>query len=483
MIEEKDSILPVIHFETGDEWSEVLHVSEPHLDARGVNRLRPVLEGIVKTVAVERHYIDKDYRDTFSYYHSKRFRTPDSRCIRLHFFSEKIHKDELHDSNRAPEAYLGYSVIRPTRPNCVGRTLLRPPLKLVKNAHIRLCSEKVNLQGLLLEVEGFPFISQDADVTVCAQSALWVTLRYFSNRYDRYGEIHPYQISALTTDYSLGRLFPSEGLTVWQMAEALRRHRFEPLIYSRERHKDQFEHLLYTYIESGIPCLIGFNDHVVSGFGHRSELDASIIPNDGGTHFSSRFNQGFVICDDNYFPYQSLNRNGEAEPLDSRYRFSDIHTFIAPLPDKVFLTAEGFEQQVKEVTAKFFSPRKAPLDQTLVCRLLLTTGSSFKSKLSLRGMGHPLVQRLYRELPLPHFIWVCEISTPEDYAKGKIWGEILWDATFNPHEIEGLIAFHLPDNLFIDVGGPLNRPQSLKKLDLPDSRAYDLYVNNLKNLN
>src|SRR5690606_25999818 len=147
--------------------------------------------------------------------------------------------------------YLGYAVIRPTRPNCLGRTMLRPPPWLRKNAHIRVCSEKVNVQGIDLNVEAFPFISQDVDVTVCAQSALWVALRYFSNRYKQYSEIHPYQIGSLTTDYSLGRLFPSDGLQMWQMAEALRRRRFEPLIYSRARHTDNFEHLLYTYIESG----------------------------------------------------------------------------------------------------------------------------------------------------------------------------------------------------------------------------------------
>jgi hypothetical protein len=78
--------------------------------------------------------------------------------------------------DRAKAAYLGYSVIRPVKPNCIGRTLL---------THARR-TEAVHLLGRQLEVEGFPFISQDSDATVCAESALWKLLRYYSNRYHLY---------------------------------------------------------------------------------------------------------------------------------------------------------------------------------------------------------------------------------------------------------------------------------------------------------
>ncbi len=183
--------------------------------------------------------------------------------------------------------------------NLLRRTLIAPVWSRMGEAHIRTCSEKVHLLGHALHIEGFPFISQDADVTVCAQSALWTVLRYFSNRYSRYGEIHPFQIGQLTKDYSIGRMYPSDGLTMWQMAEALRQHHFEPLIYSRYQHKEQFEHLLYTYIESGIPCLVGFLDHVVSAYGHFSDIRASQIVDDNQWHYSSEFNQGLVISDGN----------------------------------------------------------------------------------------------------------------------------------------------------------------------------------------
>jgi hypothetical protein len=63
---------------------------------------------------------------------------------------------------------------------------------------------------------------------------------------------------------------------------------------------------------------------------------------------------------------------------------------------------------------------------------------------------------LYRELPLPHFIWVCEIAITEEYtAKQEIRGEILWDATRNAYEPDGLIALHYPELLILDVGSEI----------------------------
>lgn len=191
---------------------------------------------MARSVVVERHYIDRDYRDTFSQFHSKRFSTPDSRCVRLHFFDAPIGRDSMQDQDTLQPHYLGYSIIRPTRPNCIGRTLVKPESRPSARGSTCLCREAVSIQGTELKIEGFPFISQDADVTVCAQAALWMVARYFSDRYPIYRETYPVQIGTLTRDYSVGRLFPSSGLYVWQLAEALRRLGFAPLLYSRDQY-------------------------------------------------------------------------------------------------------------------------------------------------------------------------------------------------------------------------------------------------------
>ena len=243
MIYHENGLLPVIAFDNQHDWETLqLHCS-PWLDKPGLERIRRAASK-ARTVAIERHYIDKDYRDAFSNYYSKRFNTPDARCIRLHFFSELFTGEDLTNAARIQSSYLGYSVIRPTKPNCVGRSMLSPNARAGTTGAICLCKESISIQGTELEVRGFPFTSQDAEVSVCAQASVWMLARYFSNRFSVYPEVYPHQVGMLTKDYSIGRLFPSSGLYVWQMAEALRRIGFFPVVYGRKQYKAQFERLL-----------------------------------------------------------------------------------------------------------------------------------------------------------------------------------------------------------------------------------------------
>lgn len=173
MIHEEKSLLPIVQFDATDGWDQIRTLCPGYLDLPGQQRLESALKAKTQSVAIEFHYIDKDYRDTFSNFHSKRFSTPVSRCIRLHFFDRAVTHDELKNSEAVQPYYLGYSVIRPTRPNCIGRTLIDLKNYDGLGAYVCSCREKVSLQGTELMAEGFPFISQDGDATVCAQSQLF----------------------------------------------------------------------------------------------------------------------------------------------------------------------------------------------------------------------------------------------------------------------------------------------------------------------
>ena len=489
MIDGSNGFLPLLTFDGTDSWDTLQRLAAPDLDRNGIARLRKALSGAVKTVAVERHYIDKDYRDTFSNFYAKRFNTPDSRCVRLHFFRHDGRREDLKRAEKIQADYLGYAVIRPTRPNCLGRTMLAPEGRKSFSGSLCLCEETVTLQGTELMVRGFPFISQDADVTVCAHSALWMLVRYYSNRYALYPETRPYELARLTEDYTLGRWYPSSGLYVWQMTEALRRLGFNPVTYSREHFQRGFIHYLYTYIESGIPVIMATEKHALVAFGHQSEyIQPESSP--GEISFSSQFNRAFVVNDDNQFPYQLLRiqeQKKRSKGVESEFGFKDVVSFIAPLAEKIFLPAESFQKVVtkllahKDVGCQARSPRLSAAP--LVLRLFLTTARSFKKRLTKRGMGHPDVEELYRNLPLPHFIWVCEISHMEDYTKNHmIHGEILWDATRNAYEPEGWIAIHYPEALMVDLGSAQNQQQQLTEFPLQNSQVYPLYRNNLRDV-
>ncbi len=488
MITSENGFFPIVTFDRSDSWPTLLKVAGRHLDQRGLCRLSQVLGDKCQCVVVEREYIDRDFRDTFSHFHSKRFSTPLSRCVRMHFFSKPMTEAEIASGNEEVQnAYLGYSVIRPTKPNCVGRTLLAHSLRLHIGAHLATCEEKVHLLGTRLVVEDFPFISQDGDATVCAESALWMLFRYYSNRYALYSEILPFQITKLAHHHAAGRrIYPSAGLYSWQLAEALRLQQFSPIVYSRDQFPGSFDHFLYTYIESGLPVLATLPGHVVVLYGHASEYTVPAPTVDKQFIYSSHFNRSFVISDDNCFPYQILLAMGPNAREESQYYGGMIDQFIVPLPEKVFLTAEQAQTAIEAVLN---SPRvglsTSPTltGKSLVFRLFLTSARSLKGKLRKRGMGNELVERIYRALPMPHFVWICEIAECCGYAvEKKILGEVIWDATRNAHEPDGWIACHLPESLAVDLGSALNCPQQLQTYPLSTHNSYSLLESNLHSL-
>jgi hypothetical protein len=485
------AVYPVLNLDAVDGWEALISLTDDFLDMRGLNRLVRIMDGRCAAVVVEREYIDKDYRDTFANFHAKRFSTPPSRCVRLHFFRDPIRQEQLQEGSCFCDGndYLGYSVIRATRPNSIGRTFLSHTLRLNPDSHLCLCEERVQVRGERLFVKGFPFISQDADATVCAESSLWMILRYLSNRYPNYAETLPFQITQLASNHAVGsRVFPSSGLFSWQLAEALRLRNVSPLVYARQRYPDTFEHLLYTYVESGFPILTTVKGHVFVSYGHGSNFSQCPVAPQGTFRYTSCFNESLTICDDNHFPYQTLWKDHAlASPHCSPYQFADIQEFIVPLPEKVFLSAEQAQVAIERVLrdpATGLSQLSPSLDgEDLTLRLFLTTGRALKSKLTERGMGDVEVAALYRQLPLPHFIWVCEISvTPEYQNDYKIRGEVIWDATRNAHEPNGWVALHYPEILILDVGSTFNKRQKLLKIPLSKSVPYRLFQSNLNPL-
>ena len=122
-------------------------------------------------------------------------------------------------------------------------------------------------------------------------------------------------------------------------------------------------------------------------------------------------------------------------------------------------------------------------NQDLTLRLFLTTGRALKAKLTARGMGNSQVAALYRQIPLPHFVWICEISVTTEYQKDyKVRGEVIWDATRNAHEPNGWVALHYPEILILDVCSIFNKRQKLQRIPLSNSIPYGLFQSNLNPL-
>ena len=89
---------------------------------------------------------------------------------------------------------------------------------------------------------------------------------------------------------------------------------------------------------------------------------------------------------------------------------------------------------------------------------------------------------VYCEMPMPKFVWVCEISTPELFRVGKIAGEILFDATANRLDRMAFLSIHYPDFFLLNDRDCLtDNPRRFRfgRLDTDKIIPYSCYVNNL----
>jgi hypothetical protein len=353
----------------------------------------------IKTVVVEKEYIDRDYRNEFSHLYCKTFRSYNNLTCRLHFFEAQIADIKIisNSPNQESLGYKGYMIFRPVDAGQVGRTLIPPVLVREGNSEYHLCKvkDKVHLFGKEFKPEGIPFIQQESMVMTCAQASLWMAARYMTLKY-AHSEFLPCDITYNATKALgwSGRVLPSEGLTTFQMVNALNNMNFSPILSIRptlsdyDNNIDRFNKIkkewnpvsmIYRYVESHIPVIVTVPDHAFVVVGHtfkhdrirhflkgrknsRQSLKANLFP-------SEYFLDAFIINDDaagpfvilpvskederqlmreatrDYLPIQVYRRRKQG--LLYRTAQDDIDSIIVPLPEKVYLLGQDIDVNVE----------------------------------------------------------------------------------------------------------------------------------------
>ena len=168
---QQDDHLTFLAVDTISDWDELLAICGGHLQYSALNQLRHALQGRCRTIVVEHRYVCKDYRDTYTNWYAKKFATYPDKCSRLLFFRDSISGEHWWNVPSYAESFIGYSVIRPTRITCIGRTILDPEHCSGVQGYMCVQEYRANLLGERLTVKGLPHITQDTDVTVCAHAA------------------------------------------------------------------------------------------------------------------------------------------------------------------------------------------------------------------------------------------------------------------------------------------------------------------------
>jgi len=235
-----------------------------------------------KTIVVERDYIDKDYLIDFSKFYSRSFNIDKKRTTRIHFFDYSFTSEEFRDIlltgaqdkiNQLNEHYLGFSVVKPIKgkdqQDLIGRTLLKTyrdkegeyERKYLKAKH------DVSLYGIPLTIESLPYQTQDSAVGGCATIACWTVLQQLSHKFELV-KASLFEVTERSVHVpTIGRNFPSHGLTMEQIKSFFDATELEtefispsiiPDIEDYDPAKDCFiEDAVKAYLELGIPILIG----------------------------------------------------------------------------------------------------------------------------------------------------------------------------------------------------------------------------------
>ncbi len=451
-----------------------------------------------KTVVKELEYVDKDYQDEYAAYYCKAFKSYGARCDRWHFFSCDIPPATTTDFAQYEPHYLGYMVIRPTDLQRVGRTVLRPALT-DHNRQFFHCTAAchTNILGQEFKVTGMPFIQQDTQVGACAQASIWMLARYMSRKFG-YREYLPSEINSYAkANIALGRPLPAEnGLTSFQILDALKGIGIPALIYSRDnlgncsRHiekafpvikktprdenDEKAQHyvqntvkladIAYRYIESGLPVIIGTDNHALVGIGHTYD------PTKAATVAIERI-PAFFVNNDNTGPYREM-------PIFTTsatdYSFNQARCVIPVLPHEVTLRGEDAELMARECVDELLeavvipgpppvkyrdqisiiNPALAGALNGLEYRTFLQASVAFQKSLREDMNADRLDKQVGQELLLldyPKYVWVTEVSSTKllnhpDRKDRKCVGRIICDSTA-PAKTRGVIAMHVADLL------------------------------------
>lgn len=387
-------------------------------------------------------YVDKVYRDTFYNYYSSKNNDYDRNSIKVSIFNGSFDSSNIYDDSEILQNYLGFFTIRPTFPNILGRNLINPfAFKNVNDILICNSNYSVTFNSLKINIDAFPHSSQDGEAMTCAETTIWSLIEYFSNKYNEYRPLLPNDIHEILKELTVERQIPSQGLAAHQISFALKKVGFGVKVYNKNAYGLEFDKILKTYINSGIPMVAIVNNN--SGICHAFNIIGKVNPSeadifavvsedvrkDGSLNVYDLIDadKKIVIIDDNFSPYQI----GEITSPCNYYNNNEwnncvITDIIVPLYTKIYMDAG----QAKKISINFIKLCSfAYLAREIYIKTFLCSSRSYKNYVfALSDMDIEL-KKILLNFSMPKFIWITEVFDKTRVTEGKVEGLLIIDAT------------------------------------------------------
>lgn len=466
------------------------------------------------TIVQEIYYIDRSFRDTYYTYFSNQHFDIKRYSRRLSLIGRIVTREDFFSKDEALQAdiaskFWGACVINPLSVGVIGRTLISPQQILSvadKPVYMRLSDFVLHVYGKKFRVSAFPYRMQDGETMRCTEVTLLNLLEYYSNSYQDYRKAVPSEILDSEQKHHHERVLPSRGISYPMLSKILYEFGFSPRLYSYTEFKryalskltqeDELKRLLFYYIESGIPVALNLQPagsrevgHSIVCIGHgckKVKLTRKAKKNKWIT-WSNRdtahpmidaadYYNEFVVVDDNQPVYQVRGFDQLSLYPDMR-----VESIAVPLYKRMFLDAPDAAAIMRSILYheelgidKWTNGYLVP-GEDVVIRMFMASSHSLKD-FRTKTLKDLNAREAYGIVPMPRFVWVCEIYRECDYddvTNAMAFGEIVIDATSASGAIgnpRSLIIMHYPHVLGLrfpdETGSELDQMIELDEDDL-----------------
>ncbi|WP_159477587.1 papain-like cysteine protease family protein [Dyadobacter sp. 3J3] len=396
---------------------------------------------------VEYPYVDKVYRNSFYNYYASKHASYQRDCIRITIYDQQINRSDFLESERhtaLKEKFLGYFILRPIKA-IFGRSLINPAA--FEGSDFQICVQKTSCSvfGVKLDISGFPHSSQDGETITCAETTIWSLMEYFGNKYADYKPVLPSQITKTLELHATQRQLPAQGLTMDEISFVLKQYGFGTRLYSHETYGAALFEIIDTYIESGIPLMVGL-ESVDGGLGHvvvligkhyeQPDFDGSAqktfvdAKHEISYYDAADFATYYVVQDDNLAPYRLITLEEPGSHYDDeaskQYRIDNV---VVPLYPKIYLEAYVAKRLIIEILRDELLGHS--FEDGFVLRFFLASSRSFKSHISQLPDLELDLKNSILLARMPKFIWVSEIYAKNafNYHGSEAAGLLVLDAT------------------------------------------------------
>ncbi len=213
----------------------------------------------------------------------------------------------------ADENFYGIVGVRPINPKDpidhrmhhseISEMYIREPPDITEDSHCYLtCKKRYQAYGFVIDC--VPYIMPNPYFGVCAHASVWICLKVLENLSD--GVVESQSIPKIQRSVA-GHFFSDyKGLEFHHIARLFRMNRCEAFIYDSYKMgltDDEMKNIVYAYVESGFPVIIGIDVSKASWWdGHQPDYHSIVLIGHTMDDKTGEIN-GFIAHDESRFPY------------------------------------------------------------------------------------------------------------------------------------------------------------------------------------